>query len=137
MLFDFKLVAGLAASMLVVTLASGTFAQAEVPTENVGVVAEVLGEIDLSAEFAEVGTRKLRMRTITVAPGGIIGLHNHMNRPSVEYVLSGTGTEVRGDETVTLMPNDKIVADHTTEHYWRNEGSEPLVLLAVDIFEPQ
>src|SRR5690606_17452025 len=87
--------AGLMAASL---LAPGVLAQAEVPMENVGLSAEVLGEIELGAEFAEVGTRKLRMRTITVEPGGVIGLHNHQNRPSVEYVLSGTATEVRGEE---------------------------------------
>lgn len=137
MSINWKPVTWLVMGAFALTSAPPAFAQAEVPKENVGLSADVLGEIALSEEFDAVGTRKLRMRTITVEPGGVIGLHNHMNRPSVEYVLSGTATEVRGEQSVTLSANDKIVADHATEHYWRNEGTEPLVLLAVDIYEPQ
>lgn len=107
------------------------------PTENVGLSAKVLGEIPLKDEFTEVGSRALRMRLLTIEPGGIIGLHNHTNRPSVEYVLSGSAVEVRDGKETPFEANDQIVADHTTEHYWRNTGDGPLTILAVDIYEPK
>jgi len=107
------------------------------PAENVGLSAKVLGEIPLQDEFTEVGSRALRMRLLTIEPGGIIGLHNHVNRPSVEYVLSGSAIEVRDGKETPFAANDQIVADHTTEHYWRNTGDGPLTILAVDIYEPK
>ena len=39
------------------------------PTENVGLSAKVLGEIPLKDEFAEVRSRALRMRVLTIEPG--------------------------------------------------------------------
>jgi mannose-6-phosphate isomerase-like protein (cupin superfamily) len=107
------------------------------PLENVGLSAKLLGEIPLKDEFTEVGSRALRMRLLTVEKGGVIGLHNHVNRPSVEYVLSGSAVEIRDGKETPFSANDQIVADHTTEHYWRNTGDGPLTILAVDIYEPK
>lgn len=118
-------------------LMSPALAQEAVPDANVGVSAELLGELPLAPEFTETGTRKFRMRIITVEPGGAIGIHSHANRPSVEYVLSGEAVEVRGTTSNEMKAGSQMLADHTVEHYWRNTGSEPLVILAVDIYEPQ
>jgi mannose-6-phosphate isomerase-like protein (cupin superfamily) len=131
----FRLVAFCALALAALS-GQAAMAQEAPPTENVGLTAEALGTIPLAGEFAEVGSRVLRMRLLTVEPGGAIALHNHTNRPSVEYVLSGTAIEVRGAETIMHEAGTNVVADHTTEHFWRNTGTEPLVLLAVDIFEP-
>ena len=106
------------------------------PAANAGVTPKVLSEIVLSGEFANVDTRRLRMRTITVEKGGYLGLHSHENRPSVEYVLSGTASEYRGTERRVLKAGDFISADHTTNHWWLNDGDGPLVILAVDIYVP-
>ncbi len=127
-------VAGAAFALSLLT--SFAVAQDAPPKDNVGVTPELLGEVTLADEFNDVGTRKLRMRVITVAPEGIIGLHSHANRPSVEYVLSGTAVEVRGDKSVDMKSGSQMIADHTVEHYWRNTGAEPLVILAVDIYQP-
>jgi len=124
-----------AALALSLALAAPALGQ-DAPTQNIGVSPAVLSEIILSGEFTDIANRVLRMRTITVTPGGIIGLHNHENRPSVEYVLSGTAAEYRGAESRVLQAGDFISADHTTEHYWKNIGGVNLVLLAVDIFQP-
>lgn len=125
-----------AAAAAISVFASVAVAQDTPPKDNVGVTPEVLGEVPLASEFTDIGNRKLRMRVITVAPDGIIGQHSHANRPSVEYVLSGTGVEVRGSETNEMKAGSQMLADHTVEHYWRNTGAEPLVILAVDIYEP-
>lgn len=124
--------AAVAASVLV----SVAVAQDAPPKDNVGVTPEMLGELPLADEFTDIGNRKMRMRVITVAPGGIIGQHSHANRPSVEYVLSGTAIEVRGTQTNEMKAGSQMLADHTVEHYWKNTGTDPLVILAVDIYEP-
>jgi mannose-6-phosphate isomerase-like protein (cupin superfamily) len=126
------LVAFAAAFTAVATLATAQ----DVPTANAGVAAELIGELPLSAEFPDVANRQFRMRVITVEPGGAIGLHSHKNRPSVEYVLSGSAKEYRGTAETAMMAGSKVLLDHSVEHYWRNDGTEPLVILAVDIYQP-
>lgn len=116
--------------------AGPVLAQDTSPGENVGVSAQSVGEIELAKEFDTTGTRKFRMRTITVEPNGAIAMHSHAERPAIEYVLSGTATEYRGDQQIAHKSGDVVVTDHTVEHWWRNTGTEPLVLLATDIYVP-
>jgi quercetin dioxygenase-like cupin family protein len=124
------------AAVLVGVAAVAAPSPAAPPTANAGLTPKVLSEIVLSEQFANVDTRRLRMRTLTLDKGGVIGLHNHENRPSVEYVLSGTVSEYRGTERRVLKPGDFISADKTTNHWWLNDGDGPLVLLAIDIYQP-
>ena len=44
--------------------------QANIPTENKGVKSEALRSLDLAAEIEGIGNRPLRMRKISVEPGG-------------------------------------------------------------------
>jgi mannose-6-phosphate isomerase-like protein (cupin superfamily) len=125
-----------AAAVALSLFASVASAQDAPPKDNVGVSASPLGEVPLAGEFTDIGNRALRMRVITVEPNGIIGLHSHANRPSVEYVLSGTAVEVRGDKSTDMKAGSQMIADHTVEHYWKNTGTDPLVILAVDIYQP-
>src|SRR5262245_31559831 len=66
--------------------------QAQAPTANKGLSAEPLRSIDLSDEIDSVKGRPLRMRKITLQPGGVIGLHTHKDRPAVSYFLQGEVT---------------------------------------------
>ena len=77
------------------------------------------------------------MRIETLEPGGMLALHSHENRPAVEYVLSGSATEFRGDAEKPYKAGDAVLADKGTTHWWRNDGTEPAVFIAVDIFQPQ
>jgi len=111
-------------------------AQDAPPKENVGFSAQALGEIELAKEFDATGTRKFRMRTITLEPGGIIALHSHAERPAIEYVVSGEATEYRGTEEIAHKGGTVVVTDHTAEHWWKNTGTEPLQIIAADIYIP-
>ena len=62
------------------------------PPENVGQSAELLRELDLTGELDSAKGRPLRMRKVTVQPGGALALHNHADRPAVTYMLSGEMT---------------------------------------------
>src|SRR6266516_2805081 len=66
--------------------------QRQAPTETVGQSEQLLRSIDLTNELESSKGRPLRMRKITLQPGGVLGLHNHVDRPAVTYLLQGQMT---------------------------------------------
>ena len=79
-------------------------------------------------------TRPLRMRKLTVEPGGILGLHTHKDRPAVNYFLQGAITYHQdGKPDVTLSAGDGIAEGKDTTHWGENRGSVAAVFLAIDI----
>jgi len=111
-------------------------AQMAPPTESKGVAAKVIGTMALRPEIPDVGDRQLRMRVVTLAPGGVFAVHSHKDRPSVEFVMKGTAVEFRGDVKKEYKEGDAVLADKDTVHWWRNDGSEPAIFVAVDVFNP-
>jgi quercetin dioxygenase-like cupin family protein len=90
--------------------------------------------VDLGPEIAGMEGRQLRLRLLTIEPGGYIGNHSHKDRPAVVYFLQGTDTVTDGDGSVkTFKPGDSGSANHETTHWHRNDGKEPVVFIAVDI----
>ena len=64
--------------------------------ETKGVTVNQLVAIDLGPEIDGMTGRQLRMRMVTIEPGGVIGpFHNHIDRPGVVYILQGTITDHR------------------------------------------
>jgi quercetin dioxygenase-like cupin family protein len=123
--------AGIAATAATFTLA---LAQMAPPADNVGVAAKVVGSVPLTGEIDGIDGRQLRMRIVTLAPGGMFAQHSHKDRPSVEFVLKGNATEFRGDLQKNYHEGDSVLADKNTTHWWRNDGKEPAVFVAVDVF---
>jgi quercetin dioxygenase-like cupin family protein len=108
--------------------------QRMVPSENKGLGQAPLKSLDLSAEIDTVRGRPLRMRKITLAPGGVIALHTHKDRPAVSYMLEGEVTyhqEGRPDSVV--RQGDGIAEGKDTTHWAENRGTVPAVWIAVDI----
>jgi quercetin dioxygenase-like cupin family protein len=124
------------ACALVITLVPMVLAQMAPPAESKGVAAKVIGALPLAPEIDSVDGRQLRMRVVTLAPGGVFAAHSHKDRPSVEYVLKGTATEFKGDARKVYTEGDAVVADKNTTHWWRNDGTEPAIFVAVDVFNP-
>ena len=117
------------------TSALATGAQTAPPKDNKGFTAQVVQAIDLGPEIEGMAGRELRMRTLTIEPGGYIGLHSHKDRPAVVYDLKGTDTVIAEDGVVKkLTPGQSSTATKGTTHWHRNDGTEPVVLLAVDVF---
>tara|TARA_R110000868_G_scaffold111476_2_gene301007 strand:+ start:4679 stop:5077 length:399 start_codon:yes stop_codon:yes gene_type:complete len=108
----------------------------DAPTENVGLSGKLLAEMSLAPEFAETGNRQMRMRILTLEKGGVVGLHAHDARPSIEYILAGTTIETRDGVETTYKAGDAVSADHTVSHWWRNDGDETVTILATDIYQP-
>ena len=94
-----------------------------------------LGAQPLDHDFPALAGRELRIREITVAPGGSIALHRHDQRPGLAYILEGQMTERRGPGFAPLVLGPGGVALEATgiTHWWRNEGSAPARALVVDI----
>jgi len=59
------------------------------PSAPVGVTDTELASVDLSKENVKLEQRRLRLRHMTIAPGGIVPLHSHEDRPALIMVNSG------------------------------------------------
>src|SRR3546814_11358907 len=55
-----------------------------------------LATVDLGPEIEGMAGRQLRMRMVTIEPGGVFGpIHDHKDRPGIVYILQGTITDHR------------------------------------------
>ena len=112
-------------------------AQRQAPTQTVGQSEELLRSIDLSNELESAKGRPLRMRKVTLQPGGVLGLHNHVDRPAVTYLLQGQMTYHQdGKPDLVANPGDGFAEGRATTHWAESTGKMPAVWIAVDIPKP-
>jgi quercetin dioxygenase-like cupin family protein len=106
--------------------------------ETKGVTVEQLAAIDLGPEIEGMAGRQLRMRMVTIEPGGVIGpIHNHIDRPGVVYILQGTITDHRNGVAKEYGPGVGWPEDKNTTHWLENRGTTTAVEISVDIFNQQ
>jgi quercetin dioxygenase-like cupin family protein len=105
------------------------------PTAQVGVAVRRLGGQPLEHDFPALQGRELRLRALTIAPGGSITLHRHDQRPGVAYILEGQMTEWRGPGFTprVIGPGEAVFEATGVSHWWRNQGTTPARALVVDI----
>lgn len=102
--------------------------------ETKGVTVELLAALDLGPEIEGMEGRQLRMRLVTMDPGGVFGpIHNHVGRPGMVYILSGTITDHRDGMTREYGPGVGWPEDRSTTHWLENRGTTPAVEVSVDI----
>jgi uncharacterized cupin superfamily protein len=102
--------------------------------ETKGVTVELLGTVDLGPEIEGMAGRELRMRKVTIAPGGVFGpLHDHQDRPGIVYILEGTITDHRDGVATDYGPGLGWPEDRRTLHGLENRGTVPAVEISVDI----
>ena len=112
-------------------------AQRQPPNETVGQSEEALRSLDLTGELESGKGRPLRMRRITVQPGGALALHNHVDRPAVTYMLQGEMTyHQQGKPDVVVRAGGGFAEGRATTHWGENTGKVPAVWIAVDIPKP-
>jgi quercetin dioxygenase-like cupin family protein len=127
----------LIASTLVIGLQTQSSQAVDAPKDNKGYTTGKTTVVDLGPEFAGMDGRQLRLRVLTIEPGGHIGLHSHKERPSVVYFLQGTDIVTREDGTSqTFKAGDVTAEPGTTVHWHRNDGKDAVVLITADIFKP-
>ena len=111
--------------------------QRQPPPANVGQSEEALRSLDLTTELESGKGRPLRMRRITVQPGGALALHNHVDRPAVTYMLSGEMTyHQQGRPDTVIRAGQGFAEGRATTHWGENTGTVPAVWIAVDIPRP-
>ena len=104
------------------------------PSENKGLDAKVMGTVDLGPDIPGL---QLRLRMITLEPGGVVAIHSHKERPAFAYILQGTFTESReGGYQKELGPGDFITEARDVTHWAENKGMAKVVLVGVDIVKP-
>ena len=107
--------------------------EAGVP-ETRGVSVRLLATVDLGPEIEGMAGRQLRMRMVTIEPGGVFGpLHDHKDRPGTVCILQGTITDHRDGVTTEYGPGGGWQVDRHTLHWLENRGTIPTVEITVDI----
>jgi quercetin dioxygenase-like cupin family protein len=110
--------------------------EADGPTETIGIESsKVLGTISLAGEFAGTENHMLRVREVTVLPGGQVAVHQHNSRPGAAYILEGELVEHRNDsESPITRATGSVALEKTgTIHWWKNESTAKAKVLVVDI----
>jgi quercetin dioxygenase-like cupin family protein len=104
-------------------------------TEAVGVVDTELSSIDLSQENVRLPQRRLRLRHMTIAPGGIVPMHSHEDRPALIMVNSGEIYEHSSKCAVPILHKAGEISREFlgTKHWWKNTGTQPVDLTIADI----
>jgi len=106
------------------------------PTENRGVITvDPLAAFDLGGDFPELKGRQFRARVITLAPGAVVAVHQHQQRPGIAYILEGEVVERRNDSDQPIVRGVGQVAVERTGvvHWWENRSDKPARALVVDI----
>lgn len=106
------------------------------PSENKE-IKEVknLGVVALETEFPALEGRNLRVRRITIAPGGIVAFHEHQKRPGFAYILEGEILEHRDSGKNIIKHGRGSISFEKTgvNHWWENKGTTNVVALVADI----
>jgi quercetin dioxygenase-like cupin family protein len=109
---------------------------AEGPTETIGIESsKTLGSMSLTGEFEGTDGYMLRVREVTVLPGGQVAVHQHNSRPGAAYILEGVLIENRNDIDGPIKREAGAVALEKTGtiHWWKNESPAKAKVLVVDI----
>src|SRR5689334_13191505 len=111
---------------------------ADAPKGNEGYSSSKPTVIDLGPEFPGTAGLELRLRVLTIKPGGHIGIHSHKDRPSVVYFVHGTDIVTREDGTSqTFRAGDTTGEPGTTVHWHKNSGNDDVVLVAADVLKKE
>ena len=102
--------------------------------ETRGVSVELLGTVELTDEIAGLEGRRLRLRKVTMEPGGVFGpVHDHVGRPGLVFILEGTITDIRDGVETAYGPGLGWPEDRHTLHWLENRGDAAAVEISVDI----
>jgi quercetin dioxygenase-like cupin family protein len=102
--------------------------------EAKGVAVDLLAALDLGPEIEGMAGRQLRMRMVTIEPGGVFGpIHDHIDRPGMVYILQGTITDHRDGVATEYGPGVGWPEDKDTTHWLENRETTSAVEISVDI----
>ena len=101
-----------------------------------GVTDTVVVSTDLSKEPSSIKNRLFRLRKLVIAPGGIVPWHSHGDRPALITIISGEIVEYASNCAVPIVhkAGESTAETHATSHWWKNTGTETVVLYSADLF---
>ncbi|HEV2547318.1 MAG TPA: cupin domain-containing protein [Stellaceae bacterium] len=107
----------------------------EAPKESKGVKEEKLTTIDLGKQnLNDYTQRQMRMREITIEPGGIVAVHSHKDRPAMDYVLAGSVVDHREGQQPHAYDAGQSITEATDVVHWvENKSTQPAKLVTVDL----
>ncbi|MBL8531256.1 MAG: cupin domain-containing protein [Hyphomonadaceae bacterium] len=106
-------------------------AHASGEAQNAGVTGETIGVAPLASD----PTRVVRLRRLTIAPGGAIAWHDHAAVQGMALMVAGEMVETRNSclDRMTYRAGDVAVEDASTAHSWRNESDAPAIVLTAHV----
>ena len=107
------------------------------PAENNnGLKAGELGSIELNPEINSVQAHKLRLKLLTLEPGGSIELHSQ-DRPAILHVIKGTLTSrLQGKPEMVLRAGVGLAQGKGSDCWIQNTGTEPVEFIWLPVYEP-
>jgi quercetin dioxygenase-like cupin family protein len=122
------------AGLLAAACAAPALAQDTKPRETEGLAMAWSTALKLGPQVPQIEGYTLRVRQLTVAPGGAVGYHRHDSRPTVVHLLSGELVEHRdGMDPITRHAGDFWAEDASVAHWVENRGDEPAVATVSDV----
>ncbi len=120
--------------LLALAIAPSVTAQDAKPQQTKGVSVGSRSTLLLEAQIPALKGYALRLRTIVLEPGAVVGHHGHAKLPVVAYLLGGEYTEHRdGLPEIVHKPGEQWVEGADVSHWSENRGAEPAVLINVDV----
>lgn len=134
---DRKLIAAAITAAITAAFGAGVAVGQNAPTENKGVTVSGPTFVDLTNEVDTHAGRQLRMRTVSIEPGGVVAMHSHKGRPAVAIAQGGNLTEHLEDGSVhDHAPGEPWTEANGISHWAENRGSAPIKVVACDVFKP-
>ncbi|MBN2494216.1 MAG: cupin domain-containing protein [Deltaproteobacteria bacterium] len=113
---------------------SGKPHRSERPERAVKFHADVLRMTPLEGEIPRVEGASLRMRLITLEPGGHTPFHVHRDRPGIVYVIAGSiVNHEQGKPPKRVAAGEIFYETQGYAHFIENTGAVSATLVSADI----
>ena len=95
-----------------------------------------MAAVDLGSEINSVQRPKLKLRSLTLEPGGVVELHSHKDHPTILHVIKGTLTSHSQGKPEVVLRAGVGLADGEDSNFWiENIGSEPAEFIWLPVYE--
>ena len=130
------------AALLIAGIGVGFFgnailAAASGPKEHKGIKVGMLQELPASTLKATIGLEgyTLRMRSVSIMPGGQIAQHSHADRPGIVTMVDGSWVEGKpeGEDSYSGDAYGSFPENENTVHWVYNRTDAPATALVCDI----
>ncbi len=104
-----------------------------------GVTDTVVTTTELAKEPLAINGRLFRARRLDIAPGGVVPWHSHGDRPAMILISSGEIVEYASTcgVPITHKAGDITAERNPTAHWWKNLGTQPVVIYSFDLFRAE